>query len=545
MSTNTYKNPSTMSSAEIVSFLNSGQYISSSLRNQLQEKLDNDRKSNRFSALDEFFAVVGSGTKDNVVKKNTKKENKAEHFPSLKPLSSDKTTTPNNTTILSANNQPPINYGVIINPDSTHTSFNQNNVKPLFVGDKMILHYDDIQNMYNEYAVHRIRLHFLSLNRKIDTLNLLEKVDATKGKQFKSKFCFDRLVSQEKSLRKCIEICIALNYLQTLFKDIGLGAILNNCKALINLGKTNFDHKDINKLCEDANNLFCDCGDMLLIFDGDYFKYQNNIKEYLNFSTSTISKIMSHNNKTIQKIFDETDKIYYSIGDMIDQIIKENDPHIDCDYCVNIGSSESNPILPEGISTWTFLSCDDEINTSVYEKLLDKDTLSFITEDQLESYFNKRKKYNDADFIRIYIKNHKQYCISIYYYLQEIIPKPKMTVKIENLPVGSSIFTSMLRNYDLDEKIDVPVVVPQSMTPKLWLRRRIKNELYRLSKEEYENLDTSWKKAYTYDDTSKNGFVVDYVFNELLNKDDSVYLKPEMLNSFRDLAISTSTISQN
>ncbi|XWV26505.1 hypothetical protein QJ857_gp0564 [Tupanvirus soda lake] len=536
MSTNTYKNPLTMSSAEIISFLNSGQYISSSLKKQLQEQLDNDRKSNRFSALDEFFAVVGSGAKDNINKKNTKKETKVEQFPSLKSVSS-------NDTISSTKNQPSINYGVIINPDSSDAVSKQKNVKPLFVDDKMILCYDDIQNMYNDYAIYRIRLQFLSLNRKIDTLNLLEKIDSDKGKKFKSRFYFDRLVSQEKPLRKCIEICIALNYLQTLFKDIGFGAVLNNCKTLTNLGKTNFNHKDIDKLCDEAIILLRDCNDMPLIFDGDYSKYRNDIKKYLDYSINTLDKITSFNNKTIQKVFKETDEIYCNIGNLIDQIIKDNDPHIDCDYCVNIGSSESNPISLEGISTWTFISCDDEINTSVCEKLLDKDTLSYITEDQLESYFNKRKKYDDADFIRIYTKNHKQYCISIFYYLQETIPKPKVTVKIENLPEGSSIFTSMLRNYDLEDEIDIPILIPQAMNPKLWLKRRIKNELYKLSKEEYEKLDPSWKKAYTYNDACKNGFVVDYVFNELLNQDNNVFIRPEMLNSFRSLALSTSNIS--
>jgi hypothetical protein len=443
-----------MTGAEIIAYLNSGQYISSNTRKQLEEKLNTERKTNRFSPMKEFFALINPNSVNNNTKpKNNKKikiENTEEAFPSLQQS-------------IPANiPQPTINFANIINPTNPINTQSSENI-PLFVDDNLVLRYDDLQKIYDDCALYRIRLDFLSLNRKIRCLDILEISNKTKAKFFKETFDYKNMVEQEKKMRKCIDICIGLEFLKTQFKNCGLGAIVELCNNTVS-GKENFKQQNIIKSCCETKNIFVKEMTLVNKFNDEYGKYSDEIKEIFQYANNIVDKIANSNSEDISTITKKISLIYCRLDDILTNIIKDNDPHIDCDYHITLKSSPTNPtelarrgpIILEGLSTWTYVSCNEPVDLSLNDKLLDidldKDCLNYISEDELDNFFNERIKH-DTNFIYLYPKDHIQYCICIYYNTEKI-PKAKVTVKITDLPNGSSTFTSILRNYSLDDTTD-------------------------------------------------------------------------------------------
>lgn len=214
------------------------------------------------------------------------------------------------------------------------------------------------------------------------------------------------------------------------------------------------------------------------------------------------------------------------------------DPNIECDYHItlNLKNPEENPIVMRGLSTSIYLSCDDEINLLTKNgtgKMNHPNILRYITLKELERYFEKKKVRNDGNIFYLYSQNSPIY---IHYY-QNIF------VKIVDLPVGMSILSSM-SSIVPDQNTLVKPIVPMPSARfdnnTEWFNTR--HKLYRLTEQEYEELDPEWKQYYTLDDTGRNSFKVNYLFYELLKNDSMQLVESSMLDSFKRLALDTSTI---
>lgn len=216
------------------------------------------------------------------------------------------------------------------------------------------------------------------------------------------------------------------------------------------------------------------------------------------------------------------------------RVIDFCDPNIECDYHITLNPKDSkeNPIIMRGLSTSIYLSCDDEINLltkSGTGKMNHPNILKCITIKELEKYFGKKKVRNDGNILYLYSQNSPVY---IHYY-QNIF------VGIVDLPVGMSILSSMSPTVPLI-KPTVPIPSARLDSNTEWFN--IRHKLYRLTEQEYEELDPEWKQYYTLDDTGKNSFKVNYLFYELLKNDNMQLVESSMLDSFKKLALDTSTI---
>ena len=133
--------------------------------------------------------------------------------------------------------------------------------------------------------------------------------------------------------------------------------------------------------------------------------------------------------------------------------------------------------------------------------------------------------------------------LRINFYFDEEIPKPSVTVKINNLPANYKYLSCILRNYQMDEKIIPPKIIHLSRPSKPWFHAKVSNALCQLDEDEYQSLDETWKDEYSHDDTDKISFTIDYLFNDLLANDaDNILIYPEMVDSFYKLAYETSAI---
>lgn len=74
-----------------------------------------------------------------------------------------------------------------------------------------------------------------------------------------------------------------------------------------------------------------------------------------------------------------------------------------------------------------------------------------------------------------------------------------------------------------------------------WINKLSTNELYTLTEHEYDCLPYHLKEKYDYASINKNGFYVDYLFNELMISGSGTGLiRPDMIKSFLELSIKTS-----
>lgn len=513
------KNPINMSNAEIVVYLNSGRYIPSSTRQQLENKLGTEKKLNKFSGLDEFFAMVASNNLDK--NKNIDTSKPIEEFPMLGKVILD---------------------GDILKTDFS-TIFNSDNfenktkfAKPLFIENNLVISYNDIQKMYNRCAIYRIYLQCALLNKKIYTLNKMESINSTKGKYFKHKFRFDVVVDQELKLKKCMNVCIKLKELIFLFKN--QFSKIFTCplgdKAKILPDKINICYPDYKNI----EQLFVD----------DFSKYHPEIKQVVEFIENVKNNLLFDKSLVfrLSSKYSDFNKI---LIDLNNQIVNDYDPHIFCDYHLCLISSDKYPIIEEGLSfAMIYLSCrNNEINF-MESKTCDLQISNRTTENEFKTYFETNKIYSDNHFIHLNFPNSKPYFLHIYYRIKEIIPESQIFVKIIDLPPSVLISTSTLHNYDFNKnKIvpSVPLININKYRNKLWLNRVSHNNLYKLNKFEYESLDPSWKKYYSYGDVIKNNFAIEYLFNDMLIFDkQNILIKPNMLNSFKKMATKTSTFTE-
>lgn len=99
--------------------------------------------------------------------------------------------------------------------------------------------------------------------------------------------------------------------------------------------------------------------------------------------------------------------------------------------------------------------------------------------------------------------------------------------------------TIQKKNYIKQKHWKETCIVPYDLTW-YWLNKRPINELYILSHREYNSLPLYWRNEYSLEDSTKNLFVVDYIFQKLLEYDKKNIIQPQMFRSFCQLAKKTS-----
>ena len=601
MESNPLKRPSDLVGEEIIAYLNSGKYISGTTRRMLEEKLEREKRTNKYGGS---YSSSNTSSNTNSNERSTSsgssnfnrfrflnqieppkkiepvKKIKTEEFPTLGskpdinekkkvspltdrkpflpliynkeckpiPIKTDTLTTESNVqpiiqpVIQPDIIQPSIDYGILIKKNTDWVPDVVTN--ELFVGDKFVLPFRHIKEMYDYYAIYRIRLQYLILNRKIHLLDSICYVNVNRGTKLKQQFGYHKLVEEEAELRRCLSLYLILNQIMHFFE--ALTELLTECqKKLDNDMPIKCDH--IHKILVDTKK---QCQGITLIpkmIDENDKEHLVEINAYLKFVRDIINNILKLNKDTIKTFLLETTNNCAKLQSLIDKIVNIHDPHIECDYCVLMNKDIEKPIIPCGLATFMYLGCDKEIDLSTNNKAMYDIVLQSITGEQLNNIFRKSKIGSDDNIIRVKIMDTSQY-INISFKIGDIeIPVATATINITGLPPNAHVFSSMLINTNLSPQVSLPNILIPNMYD-LWLHTRVSsnigyNKKYTLPKEEYEDLDYELQQEYSYDDTTKNVFHVDYLFNELLKSDEkNTYIKPDMIESFEQLVKHTSMI---
>lgn len=517
---------SKMTPSEIVNFLNSGKFISPSTRELLENKLKDARLTNKFSALDEFFALISnkSSESSNKFKKNESKNELEYKLEEDFPKISDK----------EISSKPIIDFNKlnIINTNEQNDNFS------LFVDNKLLIDYQDIIDLYNFFAIYRIKMYHLILNRKIHIFDSLQFINPSNATIFKMHYNYHYLFEKELEIKKCLEIIINLNNLIYILESISI--IFKSQNSIL-------DFKKQSLITEKITNLEINYDYLMNILENDHqeiLKHLDVIKQITTKIKEFIFYLLSNdfNDKLItENYLNDINNSITNTHILIDKIIKNYDPHINCDYYIEFNNNINEKIIPLGLSTYCYLDCNDEINLKTNNTYLSNDLLQNITIEDLDKILNKKIYKRPKYFINIWIPDEKIKQMYINYYINTIL-NFKGYVQINNLPKNCGVLTSTFGKSVENDNLIIPTE-PTNTLINNWLNSRIKNEIYAINRNEFNSLNPSFTKNYRFSDTNKNSFVVDYVFNELLKNDSHYIVNQGMFDSFKELAYYTSNIN--
>jgi len=284
---------------DIKKILNSGVFMTSTKRKLLQDRLEFLRKNN-----------VN-------VKVPTKLDIK--DFPMVGP-----------TLVESTQKTLELNYSNIISDNQSPTK-NQNIID---------IDYQEVIDLFDYFAIYRLKLYQNTLRQKIHLLNEIQKNKNPLGNQFKLLFEYEKMVNNEKIISTCILICTGLYHLSQK-NDL----YINN---------------EIKKLLNDLTEL------------------EPNIKQYIEkFEIDNLIEIFQNN---LINYFD----LKYSTQKV--------------EYLVNIIRGK---MIPIAVYSTYIVDCNDEINCSSEYDIYEKYFLKNITSEQLHKIFNQ--KLDIADYNNLFL----------------------------------------------------------------------------------------------------------------------------------------------
>lgn len=397
-----------LSGSEILSLLNSGQYISSSTKKQLEEQLEEHKQIGFVNGIDEFFSMVAPHS-------NKRPKKQIMNFPSISQKSA-----PKSKKNLDNKHIGKMNFVKLIEKlDNEQQIEDKQKIDEKVVNtDTLLLSFNDIRKIYDMFSIHRIKMAYLICCRKI---YLFDKFKQTNKQKWFDKF-YDKslLVAADKiKFEKCIEI-------YTIFRRI-----LNNRKCKNN---------------EETQTKYIRQQIIILksLFVGFYEKYL----EMINTISSEDIKI-------------ELD----GIENLLQKILTDVDPHIECQYYVRIKTSNSQ-ISPHKIVNLFEISFNDEINVNFVDPVLEPKT---NLENDIDSLIKFHNNYTSKDnFIKI---TSKKFNMTIVYSLDTEIPSAKSYVKIQDLPSGYKYICSIIHNSTFLNLEDTEIIVSSSISVNNWMEK--------------------------------------------------------------------------
>ncbi len=492
-----------LSIKDINEILSGNKFMVQTYKNQLTDRLEYlTKQRNHFPK--KYTSVLSKTT----AKKKPDESIKTKDFPSLDTESTDVTMTKNKKSFL--------NFNKIIDKTIINDVNYDQESDPLFVDDKLIIDYNDLKQMYESCAIHRIHMCYLESNRKIQILNGI-------GLDVKRMFSYDQLFRQSKIMKSCLNL-----YFQ-------IQDIINCLKLIISIPQESADFK---------SDMNCSLRDLWPKFKK--FKYSiisdYRFDEYIGTLLATLVLSFDNFMSDYDSIDNKTEYLNDTMTDLIDvqnQLCTEFDPKIECNYHISLKRQSGRNLIMNGISRYAYHKFGN-ISMKPYDYNM---TYNNLTVSHIRDLFNQKYKQNSNNLI--IINGNEDLGVTklyIYFTILDEIPFAKGYINFINGGPNMHAFTPFIINPELsdDPVLDKPIV-PKFRDPvEKWLRTRIRNELFRPSELEYDQLSDHIKDEYDYENTDKNIFYADYIFDKLQEHDTVRIINSDMLDSFRKLAFKTS-----
>ncbi|ANB50507.1 hypothetical protein [Powai lake megavirus] len=530
-----------MSESDIKKYL-TNKNISKQTRKQMENRLAVIGRNNLYDILNNVSEVDSNEEQNFVSKKTNRKtkrflrEKKTEQ--SIQVQQSEKNE--NNDTVCNSETTTNINASeipVVLNYGDAIKKVEVN--EPIFsrinlVDGKLVVSYHDLTQIYQLFAIYRIKMQYLILNRKIHVLNSMHIINPIKANKFKQILAYDEMCKQEQNMKNCIDICMDLNQLLECYKL---------CIDFLILARRTSKHTDEYK---NSLNIFISkyhkIQDLEIYFfdesENIYANYRDTIIKLVDQMKYVYEKYTIINQQEALILSSKISVMYFEVDKLMSEILSNNDVNIDCEYYIIITDDINNPIKPYAIRNFTYIYCHDDITLSTMNINLDDLRLNNMTIQDFDNMFNQIDRNNEDDFIRIYKNNNGSFeCINFNFDLQYPISGPNIKIEISDLPINVFVSTSIIHNEFIESN---NIGVSPTFSRKYnWINHTAYDEHDKMTLSDYEYLSNIIKCNKTQFDTDTIPFVMEYVFENLIGSGHNI-INQNMYDSFVSLAQQTS-----
>jgi len=376
----------------------------------------------------------------------------------------------------------------------------------LFSDKHLAIDIHDIENVYDFFALERIIVHYLNLNRKI---SILEQVH---DESLRHHFDYDKLLKDMFKLKTCTDILGLIDELtNTITKDMPL----DSSNTIIFVG----EEDDV------INEQF----DMLRSYVQSIPDEEIRLKIIVLICAMKKDEVSSRS-KTIPPLLAEMKKI----------LAKHYDPHIFCKYYIDIKSSENGGIIPTHISLY-----GRHQHGSVSLRSYKQQVLRSQDPSHIKSLLNDMYMADSTNVLVIFNPHSGQRHQEMHfvYEIKEIIPFTTGFIKIYGQHRDTKVLSSYINN-DPDTSDETVRSSHRHIRPDpihKWLYDRSMDHSILMTSEEYALLPVDIRKMHKYIDIDKPIMYVDTLYDYLLADPNSADILDEsMRDSFRELAYLTS-----
>lgn len=389
-----------LSGTDIISYLNSGKFISSTTRKKLEEKLEEEKKCGLVNGLDEFLSLIAPSPK-------AKPKKQTMDFPELS----------NSASIETSNNT--LNFVKLL--EKINILENEEEEQKIKNSENLSLSYNDIKNVYDKFAIHRIRMEYLIFQRK---LYLLDKL--------KLKERWNECLQRKNVLERCIGIYIFIHKILSKKNFKNISELRNMLvgffdKYLKDISEENIDKKILidllNNIIRDTDS-HLECEYHVLVKTSSNEIIPNKLVNVFTISFNNEINLYYDNNLINNKRTDE--KIINSNRSFYDSKLSQNNRFV--------------KILGNDFKMLLILQLDNELPFNV----------SFIKINDLP------KKYR---YIYSFIKNASQNNTSINLIYQRNITTNLWLEKNNNRFIVEYLFNKLLEMYHSDG-----IILPEMKT---------------------------------------------------------------------------------
>lgn len=403
-----------------------------------------------------------------------------------------------------------LNFKKIIDSTIINDMNHDHNSEKLFDNGDLVIDYIEIEKVYKLFAIDRIHMNFLNLDRQVNILNQPNLSD-------KKSIEYENLYLQKEIMKDCFCSYIEITKIVTIASACRISLqIMSECDGsrLINSTKM----ISIDKINE-----------LRLAFIA--IKYPSNVlfKEYVEKIVSIkklVKEFMSITNTVLIKIT-QLETIINELPELKDYLATTFDPKIECEYYIEFKRQIGGNIIPKGISSH---ACHPFGKTTMMAHN-QEEYYGDSTKNRIHQLFEYTYRSNTSNIIFIHPPyNSDIRKMHISFTIADDIPFAKGGITIRNKPEDVHTLTSMIVNHKFTTNIpeQLPACFIEYHIDK-WYKKQNSSKLSM-------SIDSDNDQVTTYDTSCS-----DAIFDQLLEEDvDGDIIRMNMRDSFRKLVYHTS-----
>lgn len=335
----------------------------------------------------------------------------------------------------------------------------------LFVDNDLVIDYNEIEKMYNAFAIDRMHIDYLNFCRKIDILNHVSF-------DIQTKYDYIKLCERKEIIKYCVQvymdikktISLSVSYINTLINsDLNQWGVKDRLKELDDVF-TNINNSEIH------------------VFEEFSLKLRSVKKLFRESMINTIDNKIDQ----LQNIVEKLSTLLIYLVDKFDNTLSTN-----YEYYFEFKRQCGGNIIPKGISCYGYHSFEN-INMKLYDQ---EESYKNLSELVINKLFSQRYKTSKNGIIYVYPspdssflssnKQTKMKQIHINFTIADDIPFANGGVCIRNTPDNIKTVTSLIVNHKMSSSRETKTPLISDHIDKWYRNNKLSNSVSMA--DEYDN----------------------------------------------------------